>query len=84
MYGFDNTGLPYTIQGADINRDQYNLRLDHNFNANHKLFVVYTYERDHDMTDQAGIINWPGGYYGAGCPTGNFSCLGPRLYDMGR
>ena len=51
--------------GYDTNRDQFNMRLDHNFNASHKLFVVYTYERDQDMTDQAGIMNWPGGYNGA-------------------
>src|SRR5438128_6461952 len=51
--------------GYDTNRDQFNLRFDHNFNTKHKLFVVYTYERDIDMTEQAGIINWPGGFYGA-------------------
>jgi hypothetical protein len=51
--------------GNDVNRDQFNMRLDHNFNANHKLSFIYTWERDLDMTTQAGIMQWPGGYNGA-------------------
>src|SRR5438034_9648830 len=58
--GFDlNDG-----NGYDTNRDQFNMRLDHNFNANHKASFIYTWERDLDMTTQAGIPAWPGGYYG--------------------
>ncbi len=52
-------------QGVDTNRDQFNARVDHNFNASHKLSFVYTWERGLNMTVQAGIPNWPGGYYGA-------------------
>jgi hypothetical protein len=51
--------------GYDTNRDQINIRGDHNFNAKHKFSVIYTYERDLDMTSQAGITNWPGGFNGA-------------------
>jgi hypothetical protein len=51
--------------GYDTNRDQVNLRVDHNFNANQKFSAIYTYERDFDMTAQAGITNWPGGFNGA-------------------
>jgi hypothetical protein len=51
--------------GEDTNRDQFNMRLDHNFNSKHKLSFVYTWERDLDMTVQAGITNWPVGYNGA-------------------
>jgi hypothetical protein len=51
--------------GYDTNRDQFNLRLDHNFNSKHKLSFVYTYERDLDHSAQAGIMQWPGGYDGA-------------------
>ena len=31
--------------GTDVNRDQYNLRIDHNFNANHKLSLIGTKEK---------------------------------------
>lgn len=51
--------------GYDTNRDQFNVRADHNFNSKHKFSVIYTYERDLDMTTQAGITNWPGGFNGA-------------------
>ncbi|PYS36574.1 MAG: hypothetical protein DMG14_24130, partial [Acidobacteria bacterium] len=54
-----------TGQTFETNRDQFNARIDHNFNANHKLSVVYTWERDSGMTTQAGITQWPGGYSGA-------------------
>ena len=36
--------------GSDTNRDQINTRLDHNFNANHKLSFVYTWERGRNMS----------------------------------
>ncbi len=60
--------------GYDTNRDQFNARLDHNFNSTHKLSFVYTWERDLDMTAQAGIMNWPGGYNGA-------NHRWPRIYN---
>ena len=47
------------------NRDQFNMRLDHNFNANHKVSVTYTWERGLNNTTQAGLAFWPGGYNGA-------------------
>ena len=52
-------------QGYDTNRDQFNMRLDHNFNESHKASLVYTYERGLNHTTQAGIMQWPGGYDGA-------------------
>ena len=42
-----------TGQTFETNRDQFNARIDHNFNANHKLSVVFTWERDSGMTTQA-------------------------------
>jgi hypothetical protein len=57
----DGTGS----QIEDNNRDQFNMRIDHNFNSKHKASFVYTYERAPNMTSQAGIMNWPGGYNGA-------------------
>ncbi len=51
--------------GQDTNRDQYNVRIDHNFNSNHKLTFSGTKEKDWSMTTQTGIANWPGGYDGS-------------------
>ncbi|PYS52695.1 MAG: hypothetical protein DMG13_15230 [Acidobacteria bacterium] len=59
--GYDLAGS----NGNDTNRDQFNTRIDHNFNANHKLSFVYTWERGRNMSTQAGITNWPGGYNGS-------------------
>lgn len=68
------SGLDLNIgNGYDINRDQLNLRIDHQFNAKHKLSVVYTYERDWANTLASGITNWPDGYNGA-------ANRWPRLY----
>ena len=50
--------------GQDTNRNQYNLRIDHNFNSAHKLTFSGTREQDWAMTTQTGIANWPGGYDG--------------------
>src|SRR2546425_656529 len=59
--GYDLAGS----NGLDTNRDQVNMRIDHNFSANHKLSFVYTWERGRNMSTQAGITNWPGGYNGS-------------------
>src|SRR5437867_10017875 len=58
--GYDLAGS----NGNDTNPNQFNTRIDHNFNANHKLSFVYTWERGRNMATQAGIANWPGGYNG--------------------
>jgi hypothetical protein len=74
--GLNTAGIRFTrrINGQDDgagsnieenNRNQFNTRLDHNFNSNHKLSFVYTYESTWNMTAQAGIMNWPNGYNGA-------------------
>jgi hypothetical protein len=53
--GFDTfTGL-----GTDLNRDQINLRIDHQFNANHKLSLVGT--REHTWAE-SGLAPWPDGF----------------------
>src|SRR5439155_10247014 len=59
--GYDLAGS----NGLDTNRDQFNTRIDHNFSAHHKLSLVYTWERGRNMSTQAGITNWPGGYNGS-------------------
>ena len=51
--------------GQDTNRDQYNARVDHNFNSRHKLTFSATKEKDWSMTTQTGIANWPNGYDGS-------------------
>jgi hypothetical protein len=50
-----------TGSSPNINRDQFNLRLDHNFNANNKVFFTGT--REWDVSDTQ-IAPWPGGYGG--------------------
>jgi len=50
--------------GNDTDRNQYNARVDHNFNSKHKAFFSGTWERDEAQTAQAGVTNWPGGYNG--------------------
>ncbi len=58
--GFDlNDG-----NGYDTNRDQINIRVDHNFNSKHKLSFIYTWERDLDQNTQGGLMYWPGGFNG--------------------
>ena len=57
-----NSGINTTIgTGTDFNRTQFNLKLDHNFNSNHKLSGSYTLERN-DSAE--GLSNWPDGYNG--------------------
>jgi hypothetical protein len=51
--------------GQDTDRNQYNVRIDHNFNSSHKASFSGTWERDWAETTQAGMSNWPGGYNGS-------------------
>ena len=62
IYGFD-TNIQDIVDRN--NRDQINVRLDHNFNASHKLSFVYTWENSKNRAETAGIEQWPGGYQGA-------------------
>jgi hypothetical protein len=48
--------------GQDNNRRQINVKLDHNFNSNHKLNGSYSYEID--KSDDAALPAWPTGYPG--------------------
>jgi hypothetical protein len=50
--------------GNDTDRNQYNVRIDHNFNARNKASFSGTWERDSAETSQAGLTSWPGGYDG--------------------
>jgi hypothetical protein len=50
--------------GNNTNRDQYNVRIDHNFNQSHKASFTGSWERDDAQSSQAGLTNWPGGYNG--------------------
>jgi hypothetical protein len=73
--------------GQDTDRNQYNMRIDHNFNSRHKASFSGTWERDWAETTQAGMANWPGGYNGSvrRAPrviTGSVvSTLSPRLVN---
>jgi len=50
--------------GDEVNRDQYNARLDHNFNDKHKLSLIGTNEKTWGTATQAGLRAWPLGYDG--------------------
>ena len=41
---------------ANIERTQFNIKIDHNFNQNHKANFGYTIERD---TEGTNFSNWP-------------------------
>ena len=50
--------------GDEVNRDQYNARIDHNFNAKEKLSLIATKEHTWGTATQAGLRAWPNGYDG--------------------
>ena len=50
LFGFSDTGL-----FGGINRKQANIKVDHNFNASHKLGVTYTYEQDDGLANLATL-----------------------------
>ena len=50
--------------GTDVNRDQYNARIDHNFNDKHKLSVIGTNEKTWSHATQAGLRQWPDAFDG--------------------
>jgi hypothetical protein len=50
--------------GIDVNRDQYNVRLDHQFNANHRLSVIGTKEKTWSGAAQAIQRAWPDAFDG--------------------
>ncbi|PYS36785.1 MAG: hypothetical protein DMG14_23595 [Acidobacteria bacterium] len=50
--------------GYDVNRDQYNLRIDHNFNAKNKITLVGSNEKTWGNADQGGRRSWPTAYDG--------------------
>jgi hypothetical protein len=50
--------------GDEVNRDQYNARIDHNFNSKHKMSLIGTHEKTWGTATQAGLRAWPLGYDG--------------------
>jgi len=50
--------------GVNVDRDQYNIRLDHNFNSKHKLSFIGTKEHTWGLADQAGRRSWPTAFDG--------------------
>jgi hypothetical protein len=53
--GFDQTNG----NSDEVDRDQYNARIDHNFNSKHKLSLIATNEHTWGTATQAGLSNWP-------------------------
>jgi hypothetical protein len=50
--------------GTDVNRDQFNTRLDYNFNSRNKLSLIATKEHTWGGAAQAGQRAWPNGFDG--------------------
>jgi hypothetical protein len=50
--------------GDEVNRDQYNARIDHSFNANHRLSLIATNEHTWGGATQAGLRNWANSFDG--------------------
>src|SRR5437016_5485817 len=50
--------------GDEVDRDQYNVRIDHNFNSNHKLSLIGTKEKTWGTATQAGLRAWPDAFDG--------------------
>ena len=58
-------GLDSTFgNGPDVDRDQYNARIYHQFNTNHKLSVIGTKEKTWGAATQAVLRSWPQGFDG--------------------
>jgi len=58
-------GLDLTLgNGPDVNRDQYNARIDHVLNSKHKLSVIGTKEKTWGGASQAIQRSWPDGFDG--------------------
>jgi hypothetical protein len=58
-------GLDATLgNGPDVNRDQYNIRIDHNFNSKNKLSFIGTREKTWGNATQAVLRSWPDGFDG--------------------
>jgi hypothetical protein len=58
--GFDQTNG----NSDEVDRDQYNARIDHNFNSKHKVSLIATNEHTWGTATQAGLSNWPQSYSG--------------------
>src|SRR5438034_8506691 len=48
-------------QAVDVPRNQFNGRIDHNFNSNNKVF--FTFSHEHVWADSQNAI-WPSGFQG--------------------
>jgi hypothetical protein len=74
----------YTGNGSDASRDGVNLKIDHQFNAKHKMSLVAS--REKDWAD-ANLSNWPNGFNGTliakpAIYTGSFvSTLSPTVLN---
>src|SRR4029453_11988849 len=50
--------------GEEVNRDQYNARIDHSFNSTNRVSLIATKEKTWGTATQAGLRAWPLGYDG--------------------
>src|SRR5262249_19597630 len=58
-------GLDLTLgNGPDVDRNQFNFRIDHNFNSRNKLSLIGTKEKTWGNATQAVLRSWPQGFDG--------------------
>ena len=63
MHGYDTAA--YLGGGSpDVNRNQFNVRIDHSFNAAHKLSFTANLQEDQTSTNPTGVSIWPDGFNG--------------------
>jgi hypothetical protein len=62
QYAQRQSGTESPFSGAvEVNRDQFNFRVDHNFNSRHKFFFTASHER---VWADSQLPAWPGGFAG--------------------
>jgi hypothetical protein len=59
--GIAGTGGQGGTTTESIGRKQLNLRIDHNFNTQHRVGIGWTIQRDYN---QDNLASWPGGFFG--------------------
>ena len=59
--GISGAGGQGGTSPESIGRKQLNLRIDHNFNQQHRVGIGWTIQRDYN---QDNLASWPGGFFG--------------------
>jgi hypothetical protein len=62
--GLNTAGYTFRQPGGG-NRDQYNIRIDHNISEKHRASGIYTYEKNVNISRNANLPGWPRGTGGS-------------------